>query len=92
MFPTEQIAPAVNFDEKMLIAVFQGQKPSGRYSIEINKIKEYADYIEVTVRETSPGENCIVTFALTSPLHIVEVEKSDKPIRFTFEQEITRCN
>ena len=85
-------AQNINFDDNMVIAVFQGQKPTGSYEIEITKIIERGNYIEVKVKEVSPGPNCAADTVITSPYHIVEVKKSDKPVRFTFEQEITQCN
>ncbi len=92
MFPNQMILSAINFNEKMLIAVFQGQKNTGGYSIEITSMKEFDDYIEVNVKEISPGEGCLVTEALSSPYHIVEVKKTNKEIRFNIRQETTECD
>lgn len=91
MFPTQMIASAINFDKSMVIAVLQGQKPTGGYAIEIEKITEYPNYIEIIIKETSPGDNCITTQALTSPFHIIEMERSKKEIKFTFKQETSLC-
>ena len=90
--PTDGPIPQVNFNEKMLIAVFQGQKPTGSYEIEITKIIERENEIVVQVKETSPDTNCAADAVITSPYHIVEIEKSSKPVRFIFEQETIECN
>ncbi len=89
---TDGPIPQVDFNEKMIIAVTQGQKSTGSYEIEITKIIERENYIEVFATETSPGINCAADTVITSPYHIVEIEKSDKTIRFTLEQEIIECN
>ena len=89
--PTDDTIPQINFNEKMIIAVFQGQKSTGSYEIEIIKILEKETYLEIFVKETSPGVNCGADEVITSPYHIVELNKSDKEVRFTFEQKITNC-
>lgn len=91
MFPTEMIASAIDFEEKMIIAVFQGEKNTGGYSIEITEIIEKDNSLKVYIKETVPGENCILTQALTSPYHIVELDKTDKEIKFMRTQSTTEC-
>ena len=91
LFPTQQIASAINFDENMLIAVFSGEKSTGGYSVEIKRVDEFADKIQVSVIENMPGEGCIVTQALTSPYHIVEIDKSSKPVEFSFSNNTINC-
>ena len=88
---TDGPTPAVDFNAKMIIAIFQGQKGTGGYEIEVTKILERENYIEVFAKETSPGVNCGADAVITSPYHIVELNKSDKEVTFTFEQKITNC-
>lgn len=83
--------PEIDFEEYILIAVFQGQKPSGGYSIEIAVIEEFSDFIQVGVVEKSPGDGCAVTEALTSPYHIVQIEQTEKPIRFSHTRQVIEC-
>jgi hypothetical protein len=93
MFPTEQIASAVDFEKNMIIAVFQGQKATGGYTIMITKIIETTNTIDVYVTETSPGENCIVTQAITSPYHSIELKNSEveKTVRFYEDTILKDC-
>ncbi len=91
MFPTQMIASAIDFDNKILIAAFQGQKSTGGYSIEITKIEEIDNKIIVNIAENEPGRNCIVTQAFTSPYHIVELDKTSKEIEFSYSKNITDC-
>jgi len=85
------LPPEINFDEWMILAVFQGEKSTGGYSIEINKITEKENAIEISVIETSPGRGCMVTLAFTSPFQVVKVQKSDKEVVFTTEKVVTVC-
>lgn len=91
MFPTEMIASAIDFDNKILIAAFQGEKPTGGYSIEIVKIEEKDNKIIVNVVENEPGSNCITTQAFTSPYHIVELDKTSKLVEFSYSKEVVEC-
>jgi hypothetical protein len=72
----------VNFENEMVLAVFMGMKNSGGYSINIVEIVEKDELIEVMVEENVPGEDDMVTMAITYPGHIVKIEKTDKPIVF----------
>ena len=79
--PTQDL-PIVDFNIEMVIAVFQGNQYSGGYDIEIIKIIEKDDSIEVFVKETSPKEGTMQTQALTQPCHIVKIQKNDKEVIF----------
>jgi hypothetical protein len=76
----------IDFDKEMVVVVYMGQRNTGGYSTEITQIKEREDEIRVYYRETSPsfgGSNGdAVTQALTSPYHIIKLEKIDKGINF----------
>lgn len=84
------IAP-VDFAKDMLIASFQGLRATGGYGIEIIKITETANNLEVYIKDVSPGPGCIVTQALTSPYHIVKLQKSDKEAVFKIEKTVNNC-
>lgn len=86
-----RIAPIVDFNNDMVIAVFQGEKNTGGYSIEINRIIEKEKVIEVSVLETFPGRACMVTQALTSPYHVVKLAKSDKEVKFNVTEMMNNC-
>ncbi len=74
--------PNVNFNNEMVIAVFQGSRLTGGYNIEITKIIEEENFVEVYVKETSPSPGDIVTQALTQPYHIVKTKRVDKKVIF----------
>lgn len=76
----------INFDEKMVLAVFLGEKPSGGYNVEITEIIETDTTLEVMVSETSPGEDDMVTMALTYPGHVVELDRCVKEVVFNMHK------
>jgi len=84
--------PEINFEKFMLIAVFMGNKSTGGFNIQIERIIEKNEEISVYVKEESPGKNCIVTMAFTQPYHIVKLEKKNKKIKFYYKNTIKECD
>lgn len=79
--PTPKIID-IDFEKYMLIAVFQGIKNTGGYNIEIEKIIETVDTLEIYIKETKPSAEDMVSEALTQPCHIIKIEKIDKEVKF----------
>ena len=79
--PTPDL-PDINFNDEMVIAVFQGSHSTGGYAIEITKIVEKENSVEVFVKETSPSPDSVVTQAFTQPYHIVKTKRVDKEVIF----------
>jgi len=75
--------PRIDFSTHALVAVFQGRKNSGGYSIGVEAVIETHDRVTVTVRELEPGPMNIVTSALSSPWEVVAVPRPEKPVLFT---------
>jgi hypothetical protein len=82
----------INFDDSMVIAVFDGQKSSGGSDIEIKKIVDHDNNIEVDVEETTPGSSCITTSVIDYPSHIVTIPQSDKSVSFKMTETTKECN
>lgn len=79
-YPTPDPPPQVNFSEKMIIAVSMGIRPTTGYEIEIKEIIDTGLTVVVKIQNTYPTE--AVFEMMTSPYHIVEIEKISKPIVF----------
>jgi|SRR3989338_11093948 len=91
IYPTQAIAPSIDFSKITLIGTFGGNKPSGGYEYYISKIRSYNDRVEVIVEEVSPNERCFVSKAETQPYHIIILDKNDKPVNFIFEERVISC-
>ena len=74
--------PEVDFKKEMVLAVFIGEKRTGGYSVEIKSAVEENGKLVVTVSETAPKPDAIVTQALTSPFHLVAVKRSALPVHW----------
>jgi hypothetical protein len=80
-FPKRE-PPTVNFNEEMVVAVFQGNFATGGFSIEITRIVEKQDAIEIFVKEEKSAPGSFVTQAFTQPYHIVKIKNTDKEVIF----------
>ena len=68
-------APEISFDTRAVIVVFQGQKPTGGYSISINEIRRDGRDLTVRVSENAPARTDITTQVLTSPFVAVSIPR-----------------
>jgi hypothetical protein len=81
----------VNFDQETVIAILQGQKPSGSFSTEITDILETDTEIVINYKEKSPSPECISTTVITSPFHLVKIPKTTKKVVFAETKETVKC-
>ena len=84
--------PALDFQKYMVLGAFAGTKPSGGYNLEITKIEENQDYLEVMLLLTQPDYNCFVSSVLTQPYVIVATQVSDKLVKFKVSTQINKCD
>ncbi|WMW81620.1 hypothetical protein RF679_04890 [Undibacterium cyanobacteriorum] len=79
----KQAIPAIDFSQKMVIAVFSGLKPNGCYGIADVQIWRYNGSINVSVRESSPSPVALCALYLPSPAYLVAIDKTSEPVEFT---------
>ncbi|MDF2626653.1 MAG: hypothetical protein K0R39_484 [Symbiobacteriaceae bacterium] len=68
-------APAMDFTQHSVLAVYMGEKNTGGHSIEITGVEVSGGKLKVTVQQTTPGPGAMVTQALTQPYHMVQIPK-----------------
>lgn len=79
--------PAIDFSKSMVLGVFMGSKPNGCYSTSVDSVSRASDKITVQYTEASPGPNVLCTLAMTSPAHLIVVERSDLPVEFLAQKK-----
>jgi uncharacterized protein (DUF885 family) len=79
--------PDVSFDTRAVVVVYQGQKPSGGYSVEVTAVKRVGTVLAVTVGERRPASGDVTTQVITSPFVAVSVPRppSGATVRFADE-------
>jgi uncharacterized protein (UPF0248 family) len=83
--------PEIDFTRRTIVAVFQGEQATTGYEISIEEIVESENAVDVTVKAVSPGKRCVLLGKVTKPLHIVEIEKTQKRIVFHVKHKIRNC-
>ena len=72
--------PFIDFKTDMVLGVFLGAKSSGDYGIEISRMHERDNCLEVYVKESTPAPDMMQTMAITQPYHLVKTALTDKKI------------
>jgi hypothetical protein len=83
--------PAVDFSREMLVVASMGTQRTGGYAIWIEDLSVVNDTIRVAVREQRPGSRCGTTAALTQPVTLARVERSDLPVAFVSSLQTSDC-
>jgi hypothetical protein len=83
--------PPVDFRREMLLIAAMGPQRSGGYRVTIDKVIEQPGELHAFVRFVSPGRGCGAIAAVTSPVDIVRVPVSSKPVRWTIERQAPDC-
>jgi len=83
-FPGPPI-PRVDFSSEMVVAVFAGERGSGGYQIQVDRINDLGNRLVVAVSESYPGSgpgSDSHTMGMTHPFHIVRLARSSLPVVF----------
>ena len=85
------LLPAVRFSKEMLVVASMGTRPTGGYTITIDSVWVAGDSLRVAVREQSPGPRCGTTAALSAPVALARLRRSELPVAFTSRPVVHDC-
>ncbi len=74
--------PEVDFKNEMVLGVFLGERPTGGYLIQIEKIETVNQRLQVHVSIQQPDPENMVIQMLTAPAHLILMPATDLPIDF----------
>ena len=83
--------PPVDFAGQRLLLAAAGERPNGCYSIAVDSIVRRGSMLEATLVETVPGNDCGCTLAITQPLHVVGLQRSDEAIAARTVRRAATC-
>lgn len=83
-------APTVDFAQSMLLVAAMGQRNSGGFSIRIDSVRIANGVARAVVTERSPGNDCVVTGALTQPTDAVLVPRAAQVV-WVERSEVVPC-
>jgi hypothetical protein len=86
---TPPALPAVDFTREMVIIAGTGTRSSGGHRIAIDSAYIEGGTLHVVVRTEAPGANCLTSQALTAPVDVARVPRSEGQVTFS-EMEASR--
>jgi len=75
-------APAVDFTQSVVAAVFLGSRPTTGYAADITGVRTESGRTIVEYLERQPPRDAFVAQVLTSPFHIVRIARTEGPVEF----------
>jgi uncharacterized membrane protein len=76
-------APPVDFESRMVAAVFAGERPTPGYEIDVVGTRREDTALAVIVAERPPDPALVAAQIIVSPFHIVTLPRDDGEVRFT---------
>ena len=70
--------PKVDFNKKVVAAVFAGEVPTSGYDIAVVEVQD-ADKRVVKIELVKPDDSCILAQSLTAPYQVIELPKTSLP-------------
>ena len=90
-FATKPALPAIDFNEKAIVAIVDAPRSSGGYSVAIDSIQMPPSGIIVKASQASPGQGCFVTLSLMQPFHIVTIPMFAGVATLELSQSVYTC-
>jgi hypothetical protein len=78
----EATAPAVDFAQSAVVAIFLGSRSTAGFSVKITAIRKEGDKAIVEYTEGTPRPDLMVAQVITAPFHIVKVPKDIGTVEF----------
>lgn len=89
-------APDVNFDRQMVIALTPGSRPTGGFSVRIDRIEpvqnQQGNQWVIHYSEIIPAQNCLLTQQPTTPVVFVLTEKSNVTVELKGQKITSTCS
>jgi hypothetical protein len=83
--------PAIDFEQRLVLAAAMGQRPSGGYQLVIEEVAAADGRLYAAVLERSPGATCMTADVITAPVHAVAVPATDAAVTWIERQETYEC-
>lgn len=84
--------PEIDFAREMVVVVALGARPTGGYGVIVDGAYERDDRLEVIVSVQSPGKSCMLTQAVTQPVDIVRIPKTNRSVVFKDKENVHECD
>jgi len=76
----------------LIIEIHQGAQLSGGFGVEVTRVVETRDVVNVYVIETQPSDDCSTLHVLTAPYHKISIPFTEKPLHVIYAAHTTICD
>jgi hypothetical protein len=83
--------PPVDFEREMLVIAALGSRPSTGYGILVDSAFAEGEGLLVQIRTVAPGVRCGTGGALTQPVDVARVPRTDGAVRFRDQPQVHEC-
>lgn len=83
--------PSVDFARSAVVVAAMGTRPSGGHAITFEGAYRDDRRLYLVILERSPGPTCMTTAALTAPVVVVRVARTDLPVAYVEKKETVAC-
>jgi hypothetical protein len=83
--------PSIDFAREMLVVAALGQRGTGGFGILVESARMTNDGLAVRIRTFAPGARCVTTQALTQPVDVARLPRSDGAVRFRDVAVVVDC-
>jgi hypothetical protein len=90
-FSPEPDLPEIDFSRQSVVVVALGTRPAGGYDIIVDRAYQRDDRLEIIVRKQTPGQTCFTTQAITQPVDIVLIPKTERSVVFRETEVVHEC-
>jgi len=84
-------APTLDFDSEMVIVYSMGTQSNGCYSAEISTVRAQGEAALVEVDEKEPASDCVCTFSLVKPFHVIRLDGREGPVSLCVRRTELSC-
>lgn len=83
--------PAVDFAKETVILVALGTRTTGGHSVHVDAVIRGAGSAVVKYSAARPGDGCMTTQSLTSPVDVVRTARLEGTVRFDRREVVQPC-
>lgn len=83
--------PDIDFGDEVVIVAAMGQRRTGGHAIEVDRVYQTPAGLVAEVVETSPAPDCVLSQAITAPVHAVRVPVTGRQVRFVERRRQREC-
>jgi hypothetical protein len=73
--------PTVDFERRELFLVAAGPRSSTGYELEVLRVRDLGDHIDVVVHERTPSLGDTVQARVTYPFRLIALPRNDEPVK-----------